>query len=103
MVFRNSRSRKKCSNSFNFFQSRENGDVKVNKPQRIFAKTDSELGSLSDFLHKGRHNKVQKETLEVAVELSKIEEKDKIMGNSHAMFQIKEVLNFQHLLLLLAN
>ena len=44
-----------------------------------------------------------KEILEFAVELSKMEETDKIMENSYAMFQIKEVLNFQHFLLWLAN
>ena len=50
-----------------------------------------------------KNKETREKTSELVAELSKIEEKDKIMENSYAMVQIKLVLNFQRSLLRLAN
>ena len=50
-----------------------------------------------------KNKETREKTSEFVAELSKIEEKDKIMENSYAMVQIKLVLNFQRSLLRLAN
>ena len=50
-----------------------------------------------------KNKETREKTSEFVAELSKIEEKDKIMENSYAMVQIKLVLNFQRSLLRLAD
>ena len=50
-----------------------------------------------------KNKETREKTSEFVAELSKIEEKDKIMENSYAMVQIKLVLNLQRSLLWLAN
>ena len=50
-----------------------------------------------------KNQETREKTSEFVAELSKIEEKDKIMENSYAMVQIKLVLNLQRSLLRLAN
>ena len=59
------------------------------------------MKSFINFHFKEKNPKEQ--TSEFVVELSEIKEKDKIMENSYAMFQIKVVLNFQRSLLQLVN
>ena len=80
---------------FQYAQYLLNAHVKVNKTQIIFAKIDSELHSMSEFWRNFFHKVKDKKTLEFTVKLSKIEEKDKVMENSYAMIQMKEVLNVQ--------
>ena len=50
-----------------------------------------------------KNKETREKTSEFVVELSKIEEKDKIMENSYATVQIKLVLSLQRSLLRLAN
>ena len=46
-----------------------------------------------------QQSEIQKESSEFAVELRKVEEKDKVMVNSYAMFQIRQAVSRSEMLL----
>ena len=83
---------KKVQLAWPFFLLLANDDIKINKTWRIFTKVCSEPGSLSELDAINFTEWNIKIILKICFRLCKVKEKDQVMVNLYAMFQIGEAV-----------